>query len=292
MDKYVNTLWDAHVHLFPGKLFRAIWQWFDKYSLDFPYRGLSNKLLTDCLEKMGVKRAFLLVYAHKADISAGINQWLNDFCLKNPMYLPFGCVHPHDRKLGAVIEEALDLYDFPGLKMHYMVSRMRPDLPELTPIYTALEKRGKILVAHAGTAPTPAPWLGMDFIERVLCAHPALTVQVAHLGHFELEKVAILLEEYPNLYLDTAWALGNSYMSVDPGPVRELILGFPDRVLYGSDFPIIPEDPRITVEKLLEMPLSDSIAGRVLQGNAERIILKAIKRRRVPALGNILRENT
>ncbi|MCL6610204.1 MAG: amidohydrolase [Peptococcaceae bacterium] len=274
MEENARGIWDAHVHLFPGRLFKAIWRWFEKFGMEMPYGGLGPGRITAHLEGMGVERAFLLVYAHKPDVSAEINRWLSGFCRKNPFYLPFGCVHPHDTDLGRVIGDALDGYGFYGLKIHYLVARMRPDAPEFTPIYRALEKRGKALVAHASIAPIPGPWLGMDIFERVLEEHPGMTVQLAHMGHYELDKVAVLMRKYPNLYLDTAWALGNSSIRIDPGPVRELILEFPGRVLYGSDFPIIMEDPCRTVERILELSLGDEITGAVLRGNAARLIGK------------------
>jgi predicted TIM-barrel fold metal-dependent hydrolase len=188
------------------------------------------------------------------------------------MYLPFGCVHPGDRNLGGIIEEALDVFAFRGLKIHCMVAGVKADDPSCTPIYRELEKRGRMLVIHAGTAPLPSPWLGLDSLERVLEAHPGMIVQLAHLGHFEMDRAARLLETYPGLYLDTAWAMGNSYMKVDPGAVRDLITGFPDRILYGSDFPIIPEDPLIGVEKLIGFNLPGGVLGKVLAGNAEKIM--------------------
>lgn len=274
MEEKRHRLWDAHVHLFPARLFKAIWQWFEKFGIFMPYKGLSHQKLTGQLTGMGVERAFLLVYAHKENISLEINRWVHRFCLKNPMYLPFGCVHPRDDNLGEVIEEALDRYDFPGFKIHYMVLEMRPDDPVFTPIYKALEKRGKGLVAHASTAPIPGPWLGMDKIEPVLADHPGMTVQVAHLGHYELDRAAELMRKYSNLYLDTAWALGNNQMNVDREEIRELFLEFPGRVLYGSDFPIIMEDPRQTVERIIELSLPENITEAVFSGNARNIIKK------------------
>lgn len=274
MEEKRYRIWDAHVHLFPPRLFKAIWQWFDRFGVNMPYRGLSIEKLTGHLVNMGVERASLLVYAHKKDVSAGINKWLSEFCKKNPMYLPFGCVHPHDGNLESVIEDALDRYNFCGFKIHYLVAEMRPDAPEFTPIYRALEKRGRVLVAHASMMPIPGPWLGMDIFERVLAAHPGMTVQLAHMGHYELDKVAVLMRKYPNLYLDTAWALGNSVFRVDLEAIRDLVLEFPDRIVYGSDFPIIMEDPYLTVEKILKLSLPGNVTEAVLWGNAERMVIK------------------
>lgn len=270
MDDF--TIWDAHVHLFPDRLFRAIWGWFEKFSISMPYTGLSRKEITVHLAGMGVEKAFLLVYAHKAGISLEINRWLYRFCRENPMYLPFGCVHPGDPNLELVIGEALDRYGFYGFKIQYQVLEMRADDPAFNPVYRALESRGRALVAHASTAPIPGPWLGMDKIEPVLAAYPGMTVQVAHLGHFEVGRAATLLRKYPNLYLDTAWGLGNSTMEVNLDEIRDLILEFPDRVVYGSDFPIIMEDPRLTVEKIKQLSLPGPVTRGVLSDNAKGMV--------------------
>lgn len=272
MDQKKYCTWDAHVHLFPERMLEAVWQWFENFGVDMPYRGISHRDLTAELAGMGVEKAFLLLYAHRPGISLELNRWLHGFCLENPIYLPFGCVHPGDENLGLVIEEALDKYNFHGFKLHFLVLEMRADDPSFTPIYRALEKRGKTLVVHASTAPIQAPWLGMDTIEPVLAAHPGLNVQIAHLGHFELERAAALMEKYPRLYLDTAWGMGNSSIEVDPAPIRELILEFPDRVVYGSDFPIIMEDPRLTVDRILDLSLPEKINEAVLAGNASKMI--------------------
>jgi len=272
MAKKSYKLWDAHVHLFPERLLEAVWKWFDKNTAGFPYRRLGCGEITRHLVEMGVERAFLLVYAHKAGVSADINRWLSEFSLKNQMYLPFGCVHPHDGNLAGVMEEALGQYQFYGFKIHYAVIQMRADDPGFTPIYKELEKRGRILVAHAGTAPLPGGWLGMDVFEEVLDSHPGMLVQLAHLGHFELDRVVCLMRKYPNLHLDTAWAMGNSFFPVDREAIRELIMEFPERILYGSDFPIIPEDPCIAVGKILDLSLPEVVTRGVLSGNAERMV--------------------
>lgn len=270
-------LWDAHVHMFPERLFRAIWGWFEENGVPMPYKGLDCEELTGRLKNMGVERAFLLIYAHKPDVSAEINSWGARFCQDNPFYLPFGCVHPGDSNLGGVMEDALDRHGLLGFKIHYMVCGMRADDPGFTPVYRALESRGKILVAHAGTAPLPKPWLGLEIFERVLDSHPGMLVQLAHLGHFELDRVARLMRKYPNLYLDTAWAMGNSVFQVDLGAVRDLIMEFPERIVYGSDFPIIMEDPRLTVEKIINLSLPGDITEAVFWGNAERLVAHLMK---------------
>ncbi len=67
-----------------------------------------------------MEKAFVLVYAHKPGISAGINRWLHGFCRANPHFVPLDYVHPADPHLERVLEEALNEFNFPGLKMHFL----------------------------------------------------------------------------------------------------------------------------------------------------------------------------
>ena len=80
------------------------------------------------------------------------------------------------------------------------------------------------------------------------------------------------MRKYPNLYLDTAWAMGNNFFQVDRESIKELITEFPQRILYGSDFPIIPEDPRNEAGKILDLSLPEAVTGGILWGNAEKLV--------------------
>ena len=66
----LTNIIDSHVHVFPEPVFKALWEWFEKYAWPIRYKGTSSKLL-DYLLKRGVRHIVALQYAHKPGHSKG-----------------------------------------------------------------------------------------------------------------------------------------------------------------------------------------------------------------------------
>ena len=62
------TVIDAHVHLFPARMFGAIWQWFDAYGWPIRYKLQTPEVIAFLLAR-GVERIIALHYAHKPGIA-------------------------------------------------------------------------------------------------------------------------------------------------------------------------------------------------------------------------------
>jgi hypothetical protein len=75
----------------------------------------------------------------------------------------------------------------------------------------------------------------LDAFEAVVAAHPGTTFIGAHAGNCaeDLAWVTRLLDTYPNLAIDIAARLGE--LGRQPRATRRLIVGHPDRVLFGTD---------------------------------------------------------
>jgi predicted TIM-barrel fold metal-dependent hydrolase len=80
----------------------------------------------------------------------------------------------------------------------------------------------------------------------VLKAHPALRFDAVHLASLEwdVKKVADFLEHFPNSNVDLAARLVHlEYQAAaDPQKVRQFLMRYQDRILYGSDDAYGPED--------------------------------------------------
>ncbi|MDP1824355.1 MAG: amidohydrolase family protein [Archangium sp.] len=80
--------------------------------------------------------------------------------------------------------------------------------------------------------------------ERRVARHPRTKIIGVHFGNApELpERVAAMLDKYPNLFVDTAARVPE--LGRKPAAVRELILRYPERVLFGTDLGVgeAPED--------------------------------------------------
>lgn len=268
---------DAHVHLFPDKLFRAIWRWFDEAGWVIPYASWDLSTFLQELAAMGVVRSFVFPYAHKPDISLELNRWIKDLCEEHPWLIPFAAVHPEDESLGEVLETALDAWSFPGVKLHLAVQGYRADDSALRPVFEAVHRRGKAVVIHAGTAPyVPGrrefSHLGLDGLARVLEALPRLKVVIPHFGLDELERALWLVDRFENVYLDTSWVLGNPQLSIPLSLLEEVMAERPQRIIYGSDFPILEHAPESGIRIIQGLDLEEETKRSILHRNAERLI--------------------
>lgn len=82
-------------------------------------------------------------------------------------------------------------------------------------------------------------WRQVMGLERVLQRHPNLVVVAAHCSWLvcqdaQIDYLRYLLSTYPNLYVDLA-ATFNYYYLVNQDNLRDFMVQFSDRILYGTD---------------------------------------------------------
>jgi len=152
-----------------------------------------------------------------------------------------------------------------------------PDDPRLEPIIARLERDHVVLLGHQ--AEPLNCWLPMDKMtvrsdqeyfrehpqyymyehpempshdsilaarDRMLSAHPALRFDAVHLASLEwdVDKVADFLDRFPNANVDLAARLVHLEFQAanNPAKVRQFLLRYQDRILYGSDDSYGPGD--------------------------------------------------
>jgi predicted TIM-barrel fold metal-dependent hydrolase len=161
-----------------------------------------------------------------------------------------------------------------GMELKSKASKyLMPDDPVFEPIFDHIEAQNKTLYAHI--AEPMAAWLPLDpsnpdsgfyaektqrfwymyghpdrpskaailaARDRMLQRHPKLRVVGCHLGSMEedVDDIAKRLDLYPNFAVDTA-ARVDDLMLQPREKVRAFLIKYQDRVLYGSDFQLVPE---------------------------------------------------
>ena len=274
LPPHIPRVVDAHVHIFPGAVFNAVWNWFDRYGWPVRYRQKSSDLLAFLFDH-GIDHVVALQYAHKP----GIASFLNDYMVKKTAEFPgritgLATVFPGEKNADDILESAF-ARKLKGVKLHSHVQCFDLSGPEMDPILACCRNAGLPLVIHAGREPkSPAyacdPYLicSADRVEAVLKRYPDLLLVVPHLGMDEFTAYERLVLEYDNLWLDTAMAV-TDYLPVKT-PV-ELIKARPDRILYGSDFPNIPYawDRELKWFERSGLPCSD--LDRILWHNAAEL---------------------
>ena len=196
-------VWDAHVHLFPDRLFAALRAWFERHAWPVRY-PLNSPEVIDFLLACGVERLVALHYAHKPGISRDLNRYMAELCRDRPEIVGTATVFPGEPESRAILEEAFGL-GLRGVKLHCHVQCFAPDEEEVEEVYRACADHRVPLVMHAGREPkSPAyacdPHLlcSADRLEAVLRSYPDLTLVVPHLGADEFDAYACLLYTSPS----------------------------------------------------------------------------------------------
>ncbi len=247
----------------------AIYAYFLKhYGWKICFPPAPDQLLS-MLQTDGVQRCTALAYTHKPGLSSSLNSWLYEFGRENSAVVPFGAVHPADSDLEQIVVECLDHYDFPGMKIHCLVQRCRPDDERLFPLFEAVVERSKAVLMHAGSFPQPAENLGVIYVENLLRRFPTLKLIIPHLGLNELPAYAELLSVYDGLHLDTAFVFQNIMVEIPLDVIIDVIRLFPKRIFYGSDFPFILEPPENGIARIKALDLSPEILDLLFHRNYE-----------------------
>jgi len=236
---------DAHVHLHPPPLARAIQRWFADHGWVSPH-PFEPAAVADALHARGVRRFCFFSYAHKPGMARDLNRWLADQVGRLPGTIALGTLHPDDPDLDAVAAEATGGLGLRGFKFHHSVQRFHVDDERLFGVYERAEAAGHVFVLHVGTMPYRDAFTGVERFAGLMARFPRLRVCVAHMGAFQSAEFLALLARYPHLYVDTTMAmtpLATPYVGADPAAVSDAELQrWQDRVLFGSDFPLIPYD--------------------------------------------------
>lgn len=157
-------------------------------------------------------------------------------------FIPFCTVSPMDPDALEYLKscherggKGLKLYN--GHSYYYEIFGMPLDSQRMLPIYAFAERNRMPVLYHVNITK-----FGEE-LERVLEKYPDLVVSVPHymVSSIGIDKVAALLDKYPNLYTDISFgspefmAAGFRRISKDTKKYANFINDYPDRVLFGAD---------------------------------------------------------
>jgi predicted TIM-barrel fold metal-dependent hydrolase len=153
-----------------------------------------------------------------------------------------------------------------GFKLQLLVQEFFPFDKRLYPLYELVIERKKRMLFHVGNGPFGNPYLGVEHFKKLMKRYPELSANVAHMGCFEYKEFLELLDEYPNLYLDTSFSFSHQAPCMfDLG--GEYLERYKDRIVYGSDFPGIFYPRQEEIECLLSFNLSQVFYDKVFWEN-------------------------
>ncbi|MBE6516647.1 MAG: amidohydrolase [Thermoplasmata archaeon] len=205
-------------------------------------------------------------------------QWLYDQCQVDDRLLLFTGVDANHKDAIEKIERYYDSYEPVGMKV-YPASGFYPNDPKYEQYWSKIEELGLPVTVHAGMAlaPLDEKYCHPNYLSAVAERHPDLKIIVAHLGGKFHDELIPLMQEYENVYTDCSALQG--WMPDGKDTIRqrldEVTSLFPDRVVFGSDFPLY--ENHTTCSRFIEIIRSldfgnDSVKDKLLGDNMARLL--------------------
>lgn len=259
---------DAHTHLLPEGLARAIRAFFDRHiadGIDYPY--LCDGVLV-AVQAAGAERCWSLPYVRRPDAAAELNRWMAETFADRDDVVPGATVHPGD-DVGEVVAEACDALGARLFKLHCSVGDFAADDARLDPLWSAVSQSGQPVVVHAGHATDGTTAAAeIEPIARVAERWPDARIVVAHCGAPAVAETLALVRRSRSVYADLAPVV------TDLVPlVREDLAGIERRILFGSDAPNVCVPIEAGIARVRALGLTPEDEAAVLGGTAEALTL-------------------
>lgn len=262
---------DLHVHLFPPRMFEAVWRYFEQR--DWAVHHEQVEAVARTLKAHGVELACALSYPHKPGVARPLNQFMEQVGARWPLFRPFGSVHVDDESLEQDVEHVIGSPHLQGFKFQPLVQRFDVNDPRLDGLYRRCVESGTPVIAHLGNAPVANEFVGFDHFERLMGRFPELKICVAHMGGFEFDRFLAALDDFPDLWLDTTMInVRTDLFDARWRGDSERLARHADRICFGSDWPNVPYEYAEALASLSRFPLSDSALDGLRGANALRFL--------------------
>ncbi len=266
---------DVHVHFMPQNVLTKVWSFFtegragERWPIEYQKSEPRRLAL---LRAFGVRRFGALLYPHKPDMAAWLNDWAARFAARTPDALHTATFFPEPgaaRYVASAIADGARLF-----KAHVQVGGYDPRDPLLDEVWAALAQARVPVVVHCGSGPHPGAHTGPGPISQVLARHPDLVLIVAHLGAPEYEDFLDLAERYPGVYLDTTMTFTGFMNTIAPFPavLTPRLAALRHKIVLGSDFPNIPYRYLTQLSALAALDLGEDWLRAVCYRNAAALL--------------------
>ena len=190
-----------------------------------------------------------------------------------------GGVHARYGKQAAV-EMVISAYEcgFPGCKFHTPTSGY-PNNPDMYPAYEKMVELGMHLQVHTGQEELPgtrAKYQHPVYLDDVAMDFPDLKILQLHCGLFNNPMQGLWnVMKFDNMYTDITVphpTLMQFKYYWDLEHIRFLEFFMPNKVFYGTDFPLTMPVYRSMIDNIMNMPLSLAFKHKLMGDNFRKFI--------------------
>ncbi|MGC8812538.1 MAG: amidohydrolase family protein [Candidatus Aenigmatarchaeota archaeon] len=241
---------DCHVHpLFEDEELKLL---ANKAKVDFSLKGLTKEMKENKVERI------VAISIHNEEN----NRFIESLAKENKYILPvyFVDVLNITKKSLQLLESSLREKKFSALKLTPGGQYFYPNEKRCKKIYRIAEKYRVPVIIHSGDpfySFAKAKYTNPIYIDDVAVEHPNLKIVIAHSGNPWFEDAAEVAYKNENVFLDlSGWFTGkveSSYAKIIKNKVEFLFsyLEGCEKILYGTDWPIIRMKPYINFIKSL-----------------------------------------
>ncbi|MEV0181657.1 amidohydrolase family protein [Streptomyces sp. NPDC050625] len=192
--------------------------------------------------------------------------------------IPFASVDPHKGRAG--VREARRLvadHGVRGFKFHPSIQAFSPDDRMAYPLYEAIEELGVPALFHTGQTGIGAGVPGGGgirlkysdpmLIDDVAVDFPELRIVLAHPSFPWQDEALAVATHKPHVHIDLS---GWSPKYFPPQLVRYANTLLKDKVLFGSDYPVITPDRWLA--DFEELDIKPEVRPKILKDNAARLL--------------------
>ncbi len=206
------------------------------------------------------------------------NEEVAEAAIANPdVLIPFASIDPHRGAAGVRTARRLIAdYGVRGFKFHPNVQGFFPNDRLAYPLYEVIAEHGLVALFHTGQTGIGAGAPGGGgirlkysnpmYVDDVAADFPDMPIILAHPSFPWQDEALSVATHKPQVYIDLS---GWSPKYFPPQLVQYANSLLRDKVLFGSDFPMItPERWLADFEKL---PIKDEVRPKILKDNAARL---------------------
>ncbi|MFF6787953.1 amidohydrolase family protein [Streptomyces filamentosus] len=207
------------------------------------------------------------------------NEEIAEAAAENPdVIIPFAGVDPYRGKSAVrQIRRMVEEFGVKGFKFHPNIQAFHPNDRMAYPLYEAIEDAGAIAVFHTGQTGIGAGAPGgggirlkysnpMD-VDDVAADFPGMRIVLAHPSFPWQDEALAVATHKPNVHIDLS---GWSPKYFPPQLVRYANSLLQDKVLFGSDYPLLTPDRWLA--DFAGLPIKDEVRPKILKENAARLL--------------------
>ena len=278
---------DIHTHTFPQKIAQKAIDSLKSKSHTISFTNGTIEQLAQSMLNAGINYSVIQPVAtnpkqviHVNDSSIEINEKFNDTGI-----MSFGCMHPdfenYDDELKRIKDSGIK-----GIKLHPVYQGVNIDDMRYINILRKSSELGLIVLIHAGyDIGFPGNDEALPYrINNALKESGNVKVILAHMGGWRSWKEAEIFADNENVFIDTAFSLGE-FVPLDDGyyvndeecrmlnenEFLAMIKKFgAEKIIFGTDSPWASQID--TLNKINALSLTDSEKKKIFFGNAKTLM--------------------